>query len=153
MLEDNTLTLQTMASSQYARFFADDLRYWEKTLNLIQETIGQWQMVQRKWMYLEGIFLGSDDMRIQLPEPARRFDKVDSTWKKIMQQTHKSPNVKEACTQENRLEILRGLSVELDRCQKSLSDYLETKRCAFSRFFFISDDELLSILGSGTPQV
>jgi dynein heavy chain len=41
-------------------------------------------LVQRKWMYLESIFIGSDDIRHQLPEEAKRFDRIDSAWKKIM---------------------------------------------------------------------
>lgn len=68
-----------------------------------------------------------------------------------MTQTYQNPNVVEACTSENRLEALEDLSERLDATQKSLSNYLDTKRNSFPRFFFISDDELLSVLGSSDP--
>lgn len=65
-----------------------------------------------------------------------------------MTDTAKNPIVKECCHAQNRLQDLEMISNGLEKCQKSLNDYLDSKRNAFPRFFFISDDELLSILGS-----
>lgn len=39
-------------------------------------------VVQRKWMYLESIFIGGD-IRAQLPEEAKKFDNIDKTFKKV----------------------------------------------------------------------
>ena len=65
-----------------------------------------------------------------------------------MSDTIKNPKVLDSCHAPNRLQDLEMLSTGLEKCQKSLNDYLDSKRNAFPRFFFISDDELLSILGS-----
>jgi len=102
-------------------------------------------------MYLESIFVGSDDIRLQLPEEAKRFDNIDKQWLKIMADTARNTNVLDACSADGRLALLQELSEQLEKCQKSLSEYLDTKRCAFPRFFFISDDELLSVLGTSDP--
>lgn len=37
---------------------------------------------------------------------------------------------------------------ELDKVQKSLEDYMETKRKAFPRFYFLSNDELIDVLAN-----
>ncbi len=59
-------------------------------------------LVQRKWMYLESIFIGSDDIRNQLPQEAKRFDTIDKAWLKIMADTAKNTNVLEACSIDGR---------------------------------------------------
>lgn len=58
---------------------------------------------------------------------------------KMMADTAKNPAVLECCSVQGRLEVLQDLLETLEKCQNSLSEYLDTKRCAFPRFYFISD--------------
>ncbi|KAI8916282.1 dynein heavy chain and region D6 of dynein motor-domain-containing protein [Gorgonomyces haynaldii] len=151
-LDDNTMSLQSMSASRFVTAFLPAVQQWEQILSRIGEITEIWMVVQRKWMYLESIFIGAGDIRMQLPEEAARFDRIDKIFKKIMADTAKHNLVVEACSVEGRLQLLQDLSNDLEACQKSLSDYLESKRNAFPRFFFISDEELLSILGSHNPK-
>ncbi|NXE97067.1 DYH10 protein, partial [Menura novaehollandiae] len=151
ILDDNNVNLQSVLSSRFVGPFLSSVHRWEKILSLIGEVIEIWIAVQRKWMYLESIFVGGD-IRSQLPEEVKIFDRVDRMFKEaIMDETAKDPTIKNCCEAPNRLSDLHHINDVLEKCQKSLNDYLDSKRNAFPRFFFISDEELLSILGSGNP--
>ena len=149
-LEDHILNLHTMLGSKFAGEFRDEIKDWEKRLNLVIECIHIWFRLQQKWMYLEIIFVEADDIRIQLPKEAKIFDDTSRAFQLIMKKTNEVPNIVNACSQE-RMQTFTYLLEALENCQKSLSEYLNTKRAAFSRFYFISDEEMISILGNSDP--
>lgn len=68
LLEDVGLNLQSMIASPFVGPFAEEVRKWEQRLSLVAETTEAWLAAQRKWMYLESIFVGSADIRQQLPQ-------------------------------------------------------------------------------------
>ena len=70
----------------------------------------------------------------------------------MMELTYKNPNILTCCvSNDSRLMELKNLSDELEKRQKSLSDYLDTKKNIFARFYFLSDEDLLTILGNSEP--
>ncbi|XP_042636525.1 dynein axonemal heavy chain 10 [Orycteropus afer afer] len=80
-LDDNTFNLQSISGSRFVGPFLQTVHKWEKTLSLIGEVIEIWMLVQRKWMYLESIFIGGD-IRSQLPDEAKKFDNIDRVFKR-----------------------------------------------------------------------
>ena len=66
-----------------------------------------------------------------------------------MGQVAKKPGVMDVMGIKDLTQTLARLDELLTRIQKSLADYLEGKRASFPRFYFVGDDDLLEIIGSG----
>ncbi|PNJ55825.1 DNAH11 isoform 1 [Pongo abelii] len=148
-LEHNQVQLQTLLQSKYVEYFIEQVLSWQNKLNIADLVIFTWMEVQRTWSHLESIFVCSEDIRIQLVKDARRFDGVDAEFKELMFKTAKVENVLEATCRPNLYEKLKDLQSRLSLCEKALTEYLETKRIAFPRFYFISSADLLDILSKG----
>ncbi|XP_026835009.1 dynein beta chain, ciliary isoform X2 [Drosophila erecta] len=150
-LEDHQGQLQNMASSKYIAFFEHEVRLWQNRLSNADQIIGSWFEVQRKWQYLESIFIGSEDIRSQLPEDSRRFDYIDKEFKALLAQMNADRNVVRSTNRSGSklYEHLEMLLKMLLLCEKALNDYLETKRLSYPRFYFVSSADLLDILSNG----
>nr|KAJ3421411.1 Dynein heavy chain 1, axonemal [Polyrhizophydium stewartii] len=145
LLDDHIVMTQSMSFSPFKKPFADRINTWESKLRTVQEVLESWMTCQRSWLYLEPIF-GSDDIVTQLPVESKRFTTMDRTWRRIMGQAKQKPGVIECCGDYKLLDSFRECNKLLELVSKGLSAYLESKRIAFPRFFFLSDDELLQIL-------
>ena len=148
-LEENQVQLQNMMTSKYIGFFLKEISAWQKTLCVVDQVISLWMDVQRTWSYLESIFIGSEDIRAQLPEDSDRFDRIDTEFKGLMTEAAKEKNVIRATGVAGLAEQLETIQQQLSLCEKALAEYLETKRLAFPRFYFSSSADLLDILSNG----
>jgi hypothetical protein len=70
-------------------------------------------------------------------------------FQELVSEVEKTKNVVDATNQPNLYERLEALQGQLTLCEKALAEYLETKRLAFPRFYFVSSADLLDILSNG----
>ena len=145
LLDDQVVKAMAMKASPYIGPFEDRAKQWEKTLLTIQEVLDSWLKCQNGWLYLEPIF-GSDDIMQQMPTEGRKFKTVDVQYRKMMEKLKITADVVVVGADEELLNQLQQSNALLDDVNSGLSEYLETKRLAFPRFYFLSNDELLEIL-------
>lgn len=145
LLDDHIIKAQTMKGSPFAKVFIDQITRWENNLLRTQENLDTWLKVQSAWLYLEPVF-SSEDILNQMPVEGAIFKDVDYQWRQMMSDVNSNPKATVIMENMSIGEILKECFTKLERVQKGLNSYLESKRGLFPRFCFLSDGELLEIL-------
>ncbi|KAG0049018.1 hypothetical protein BGZ83_006135 [Gryganskiella cystojenkinii] len=150
---ENLNFLSAMKLSPYYKVFEEEAAGWEEKLNRIHVLFDVWIDVQRQWVYLEGIFTGSHDIKHLLPVETSRFQNINSEFLTVMKKVYKSPFVLDVLNIANIQKSLERLADLLSKIQKALGEYLERERSSFPRFYFVGDEDLLEIIGNSKDVV
>jgi len=148
-LEEAQMQLQTMLTMRHVTPFKNEAQSMLITTSDTSETLERWIKVQTLWCSLESVFSGGDIAK-QLPMEAKKFQKIDKDFDKVMRKAFETRNVIQACQNDILKQHLIVFYNELEKCQKSLEGYLEQKRNKFPRFYFVSNPVLLQILSQGS---
>ncbi|KAK8797138.1 hypothetical protein WA158_004348 [Blastocystis sp. Blastoise] len=147
-MDEHISSLQGMKQSRFYKIFQDEAETWDNKLNQMHVIFDMWIDVQRRWIYLEGIFMGSADIKQQLPNEYTRFKTIDADFIGLMKKVAQNPNIIEVYNIKDLNRILERLGDLLTKVEKALGEYLDKQRLAFSRFYFVGDEDLLEIIGN-----
>ena len=171
ILEENMQQLQTMIRNKYKAHFEEQIVKWRKYLNEINEVWVALSDTQKTWTFLESLFIGSDEIKRELPNETEEFVKIDQEVKEILKNGVDTKNIKNfsnskfpmppsentdgdaSGSQEEKerslLDWLKDILVRLSKCEKALNLFMERKRADFPRFYFMSSVDLLDVLSKG----
>ncbi|KAF8367390.1 dhc-1 [Pristionchus pacificus] len=147
-LKEHQNSLAAMKLSPYYKQFEEDALSWEEKLNRISAMFDVWIDVQRRWVYLEGLFSGSADIATLLPVESARFSSISTEFVALMKKVTAAPRILDVVHMQGTQRLLERLADMLAKIQKALGEYLERERSSFPRFYFVGDEDLLEIMGN-----
>ena len=146
IIDEQITSVQAMKTSPFIKPIEDLCKNYEYRLVHTQDTLEQWIQCQSVWMNLEPIF-SSEDIQKRMPMEYRQFKNIDIGWRNIMEPASREPSLFDNISIDGTTLIhFKDANKNLEEIQKSMHQYLETKRISFPRFFFLSDEDLLDIL-------
>lgn len=78
---------------------------------------------------------------------ANKFQALDNFYKREVSHIHIDAGVQRYCRKDGLITQLQYVNKEFENITKGLSVYLESKREYFARFYFLSNEEIIEILG------
>ncbi|KAI0984717.1 hypothetical protein GJ496_002628 [Pomphorhynchus laevis] len=147
-LKEHLSSLSAMRNSPYFKEFAEEAASWDNKLERINALVDVWIDVQRRWVYLDGIFAGATDISSLLPIESQRFRSVNSDFLNVMQKIANTTLLIDILSINGIQKTMERLLDILNKIQKALGEYLEKERESFPRFYFVGDEDLLEVIGN-----
>ncbi|XP_078321880.1 dynein heavy chain domain-containing protein 1-like isoform X9 [Crassostrea virginica] len=157
-LEDARIGIRSMLQSPFLGDMRQEVEFWDSALQQVEEITELWFQCQKKWLYLLKIF-ERPEMYKKFNGPAFKFESVHTKfkdWMRVVSNNSKVMTVVGRKRGEKGFRLLQGdflinMFLELNQKQeeilKFLRGLLENSRMEFPRLYFLSDEDLVELLG------
>ena len=147
---DKLCSLDTLKDSSSFKPFADRSQILDGKLNILLKNLQSLHVIQTKWVYLEPIFIHGI-----APPKKQLFCDIDKTFREIMRRIRQNPKVFDIVSSTIHYELdecLHNTLNQIESCERSLLHFLEEKRSKMARFYFLSNDDLLELIGNSSDE-
>ena len=83
-----------------------------------------------------------------LGQEIAKFNKVDQQFQSLMNKVGMIEKTLEKYCTDKQLSLFQNWNIKLEEVDKGLQDYLDKKRTACARFYFLDDEDLIFILSN-----
>jgi len=146
LFEEFHLRVNVLRTNPHMKNFFEKLYEIEKTVKSVIEILVDFAILQRNWLYLNGIFSRSE-INKQLANEVKQFNNLDLVFKYTMKGIGAAPQVYKISHRDNFVNQLKKLNQDADNIKQGLAIFLEQKRAYFPRLYFISNEELIDVFG------
>ncbi|KAJ1566153.1 Dynein heavy chain 2, axonemal [Nowakowskiella sp. JEL0078] len=145
-IESDLLTIGILSSTAYVENFRGDLENLENTLQTAHNVLKEWEAMQPLIISVTGFF-DTEEVRLQLSSESRKYQTIEYAYRTLMVRTTKIIRLSIICESVPELTTqLSEMRIGLQKVIEDVQGWLDNKRIAFPRLFFVADDELLELV-------
>lgn len=147
---DDLDELISMKNSICFKFFEHDCTDLETKLAAFLEIQHNWMEAQFHWLDLFGVVGEGGKLSSLLPHETAKFQSVTVDLRAISSRAFQMGSIIELTSFSGGKKKFKDLEDQLKVIKTSLTDYLEQQRRNYPRYFFLGNDDLLKLLGTGS---
>jgi hypothetical protein len=144
-IHDTLATLSRMLSLSYVQGIKDAVAALSSTFENLARIIEAWRLFQNNWIVLLALF-GLEEARTTLPHQCERFVAVQRKWAAVTRHAMKDTHLLQVCSYAGLLDLLRDGNATMESIVASVGKFLDSKRAAVPRLYFLSNDEVLALV-------
>ncbi len=118
-------------ASRFLATFEVEVTTWQKALAMVADVMVILNDIQRTWSYLEPLFVGSEEVKRELPDTAEKFAGIDMDVKGLLAEALATKNIRTACNRAGLYEELERLLELLEQCKVSVATGCVIRQCGW----------------------